>query len=70
MLQTLQKSQMLQELQTWIDLHGVERCGDLVIVAHVELSRQLKKRRKKTYLITILNEMEEKKKSEKHSFLI
>ena len=62
MLQAIQKSQMLKELQTWIDLHGVERCGDLVIVAHVELSRQLKKRRKKTYLITILNEMEEKKK--------
>ncbi len=62
MLQAIQKSQMLQELQTWIDLHGVERGCDLVIVAHVELSRQLKKRRKKTYLITILNEMEEKKK--------
>jgi hypothetical protein len=43
-------------------LHGVERGGDLVIVAHVELSRQLKKKEKKTYLITILNEMEEKKK--------
>jgi hypothetical protein len=47
MLQAIQKSQMLQELQTWIDLHGVERGGDLVIVAHVELSRQLKKNEKK-----------------------